>query len=437
MAVRRIAAWGTAALAGLAALAGPVAAREEPPPAPAPAPAESDEVRALRTEMEETFQRVERDFLALTGPKARETIAALAKAVADTAGGPAPEAWIGAGLLGPEVAPRLHARQSEVAAKADPAAAPRSYAETLADAVRLVFPEATAADNWDRHFLDLDVVRRWARLLAAAKGAGADPDGARPDAPDAPTVPPPVPDAVPDPAEMVLVPKGDLAVPENRGRGWPNLDQKADRRQVRAFYLDRTEVSCGAYAEFLRELKDAKLRERILPSGWRIDEKGAPVLPDGTGTLPVTGLPYEGAAAFAAAHGKRLPTEDEWERAARGNDGWRFPWGNEWVDGNAVVGGGAGPLPVGTTDGDASPFGVRDLCGNVSELCATLPDGKPIKGNPRADAQVVRRGGNFHDPPEEAANDWRYVIGATARSETVGFRCAMDEKDYEKRFGKK
>lgn len=435
------------ALPALLAIAGPGRVRaEEPPPAPPPSPPpaapaaqESEEVRALRKEMEESFLRVERDFSVLTGPKAAETLAALAKAVdaaAAEAGGTlprerVPEVWIQAKVLGPEVAPRLHERQSALAAKPDAAGNPRPYAETLADAVRLVFPEATAADNWDRHFRDLDVVRRWSQ----SSGAGRTP--APPGEDEKPAPPAAPPESAPDPSDMVLVPKGDLAIPEHRGRGWPNLDQKADRRPVRAFYIDRTEVSCAAYAAFLRDVRDAKQRDRILPTGWRLDEQGDPVLPPGAAPLPVAGVPYEGAAAFAASHGKRLPTEDEWERAARGNDGLRFPWGADWVDGHAVAGGRPGPAAVGTAPGDVSPFGARDLCGNVSELCATLADGKPIKGLPKADAQVVRRGGNFRDPAEEAANDWRYVIGAAARSEFVGFRCAMDEKEFEKRYGKK
>ena len=459
----RSAALAILALPAILAIAAPgpacaLSRAEEPPPAPPPSPPpavppvqESEEVRALRKEMEESFLRVERDFSVLTGPKAAETLAALAKAVdaaAAEAGGTlprerVPEVWIQAKLLGPEVAPRLHERQSALAAKPDAAGNPRPYAETLAEAVRLVFPAATATDNWDLHFLDLDVVRRWTRATGAARAPG--PSGEpgssgepRPSAEEEkPTPPAAPPESAPDPSDMVLVPKGDLAIPEHRGRGWPNLDQKADRRPVRAFYIDRTEVSCAAYAAFLRDVRDAKQRDRILPAGWRLDEQGDPVLPPGAAPLPVAGVPYEGAAAFAASHGKRLPTEDEWERAARGNDGLRFPWGAEWVDGHAVAGGRPGPAAVGTAPGDVSPFGARDLCGNVSELCATLADGKPIKGLPKADAQVVRRGGNFRDPAEEAANDWRYVIGAAARSEFVGFRCAMDEKEFEKRYAKK
>ncbi|HEU4395880.1 MAG TPA: SUMF1/EgtB/PvdO family nonheme iron enzyme [Planctomycetota bacterium] len=447
----RTAALAILVLPTILAIASPRPARalsrgEEPPPAPPPTPPaaappaqESEEVRALRKEMEESFLRVERDFSVLTGPKAAETLAALAKAVetaAAEAGGTlprerVPEVWIRAKIIGPEVAPRLHERQSALAAKPDASGNARPYAETLAEAVRLVFPEATATDNWDRHFLDLDVVRRWAQASGAARVPRSSGEEEKPTPPAAP------PESAPDPSDMVLVPKGDLAIPEHRGRGWPNLDQKADRRPVRAFYLDRTEVSCAAYAAFLRDLRDAKQRDRILPTGWRLDEQGDPVLPPGAAPLPVSGVPYEGAAAFAAFHGKRLPTEDEWERAARGNEGLRFPWGIEWIDGHAVAGGRPGPAAVGTAPGDVSPFGARDLCGNVSELCATLADGKPIKGLPKADAQVVRRGGNFRDPAEEAANDWRYVIGAAARSEFVGFRCAMDEREFEKRYGKK
>jgi formylglycine-generating enzyme required for sulfatase activity len=236
---------------------------------------------------------------------------------------------------------------------------------------------------------------------------------------------------------MILVPRGDLAVPEDRGRGWPNPKQKAEKRDIESFCIDRTEVSCAAYAAFLREVKDAKLRERIAPSGWKPDEKGIPEPPKGSGRLPVTGIPYEGAAAFAAFHGKHLPSEDEWERAARGDAGLKFPWGNDWIEGRAIVAVVTAPAPVGSATQDASPFGVLDLCGNVSELCATSPDGKPVKKMPRESDQVVIRGGNFADKADEAANDWRYVIGGTARSPKVGFRCVMDEREYEKRFGKK
>jgi formylglycine-generating enzyme required for sulfatase activity len=425
----------------LAALpfAAPAFPQDAPPPGPAsgtapPATDDAPALAALRKELEDTYLEVQKDYDALTKDRASETIAALEAAVAEetkarkgASVGPAETAalWTSRTLLGPVVAKRLAARLPEAAAKA--AEGKPGEAATLGDAiriaVRLVFPEPTMADNWDKQFLDLDVVQRWVR----AKGANPvkPVEGREPGAPD--------------PADMVLVPKGDLAVPEHRGRGWPHLGQKAEKRTLKAFFLDRTEVTCEAFAEFLRDAKDPRARERWLPQAWKADERGMPVVPAGAGALPVTGVPYEGAAAYALSHGKRLPTEDEWERAARGNLGWKYPWGAEWIDGNAVVGGAnrAGPVATGSTPGDRSPFGVMDMAGNVSELCATYPDGKPVKGTPKATEQVVIRGGNFKDAADEAANDWRYVVGPNARAETVGFRCAMDEKDYERRYGKK
>lgn len=420
-------------------LPGPAPALDGDPPVAAQDPAE---LASLKKALEDTYLEVQRDFGTLLGEGAAARRADLGRAAADalsrTSGKPADEtwasvveAWTSSKALGPIVAGRLAAALRRAAGDAPAADA---VTATLEGAARVVFPEASMADNWDKHFLDLEIVQRYSRAAAAAKAPGKEPGaGAVPGGP----TPPPA-EALPDPADMVLVPRGDLLVPDQRGRGWSDPSQKAEKRNVRAFYLDRHEVTCASYAAFLRGLKDAKLRERILPSGWKPDDKG--VLagpPEGTARLPVTSIPYEGAAAFAASLGKRLPTEDEWERAARGNQGWKFPWGAEWADGNAVVGGKDGPAAVGITAGDRSPFGAMDLCGNVSEVCATLANGKAIKALPKATDQVVRRGGNFKEPAEESANDWRYVIGPTARSPLVGFRCAMDERDYERVYGRK
>jgi formylglycine-generating enzyme required for sulfatase activity len=416
------------ALAVLATAAFPAPAQDPPPPGPG----DASSLTALKKEMEDAYLEIQRDYEALTGPKAAETVAALEAAVAEVAKNrlPAtlaaeefPEVWTSRKLLGAVVAGRLAARLQEAMARASDVKKGEAtgLGDSLRIAVKLVFPEATMADNWDHHFTDLDVVRRWAKARGAA-----------PSVPD-----PPKAAGAPDPSDMVAIPKGDLLVPEQRGRGWPHLGQKAEKRSVRAFYIDRTEVTGAAYAAFLRETKDPKVRERLLPLGWKLDDKGLPSIPEGAATLPVTGVAYEGAKAFAESHGKRLPSEDEWERAARGNAGLRYPWGPDFVEGNAVVGGKPGPAPAGATAADRSPFGVADMSGNVSEICATLPDGKPVKGLPKATEQIVIRGGNFKDPADEAANDWRYVIGPTTRSEKVGFRCAMDEAAFERRFGKR
>ncbi len=422
-----------ALLAGISAIpSAPAAEGPAAPPAPGKPGEDAGSLAALRKEMEDTYLEIQKDFEALTASRSAETIAGLDAAIADEAKGrpgvpidPSQfaEVWTKRGLLGPVTAKRLGARMPEAIAKAteEKGGAAPTTADALRHAVKLVFPEPTMADNWDKHFTDLDVVQRWAK----AKGAS-------PPASDPGKAP-----SSPDPSDMVLVPKGELAVPDQRGRGWPQLGVKAEKRTVKAFYIDRTEVTGAAYAKFLRETKDARLRDRVLPKLWKLDDKGAPVMPDGAAILPVAGVPYEGAAAFASSLGKRLPWEDEWERAARGNGGFKFPWGNDWVDGNAVAGGKPGPAAAGATAGDRSPFGLLDMAGNVSELCATYPDGKPVKGLPRDTDQVIIRGGNFKNPPDEASNDWRYVTGANTRNEWIGFRCAMDEKDFERRYGKK
>jgi formylglycine-generating enzyme required for sulfatase activity len=300
-----------AVFAGTAA----VSAAQEPPPDPAA-------MAALKKELEDTYLQIQRDYDLLTGPRAGETMTALegavaeeAKARAGTPVGPAdfPGIWTRRKILGPIVAERIGARLPEATAKAaeEKSGEASTLGEALRIAAKMVFPEPSMADNWDKHFMDLEVVRRWAK----AKGN-----------------PPAGPDVsrsaeAPDPADMVAIPKGDLQVPEQRGRGWPNPGQKAEKRSLKPYYIDRTEVTGAAFAAFLREVKAVGNRAKYLPLGWKLDDKGQPNLPEGAAPLPVTGVSYEAARAFAESLFKRLPTEDEWEHAARGNPGLKYPWG--------------------------------------------------------------------------------------------------------------
>ncbi len=166
---------------------------------------------------------------------------------------------------------------------------------------------------------------------------------------------------------------------------WPRR-----KSRLASFCIGEREVSVGEYREFLRALLDEgrpddevrALAPRRPGGGRRGWEVGAgEVTTSWRADGPVTGISWEDAVAFCAwrtrVEGREvsLPSEEEWERAARGADGRSFPWGEgfrwEWTAGGRTEGPGQNmdPNPVGGTPSDVSPFGVLDLAGNVIEWC--------------------------------------------------------------------
>ena len=178
------------------------------------------------------------------------------------------------------------------------------------------------------------------------------------------------------------------------------------------FFIDRFETTRGAF------------------ESWRRTEGGPPPNAESRGKndppdVPVSKVTYREATAYAAARGKRLPTADEWDLAARSPGGVRFPWGdgfvaacaNTWELGMHV------PVRVGTFEGGRTASGVYDLFGNVAEWTSTVEPGgvgvrRRIVGSSFFSKGAALAPGTGQEPRRAAAED--------SFSFDVGFRCAAD-----------
>jgi formylglycine-generating enzyme required for sulfatase activity len=171
------------------------------------------------------------------------------------------------------------------------------------------------------------------------------------------------------------------------------------------FYIDLTPVTNVEYAVFV----DATVhrRPRHWPDGGR---------PEGLDDHPVVGVDHRDASAYAAWAGKVLPSEAEWEKAARGPKGFAYPWGNQATPAKCNVRetGVDRTTPVGLYRSGASPYGVFDLSGNVWEWCRTGT----------APGRFVLKGSAFSSPFEAAVAAATNDASADMFDDDTGFRCA-------------
>jgi formylglycine-generating enzyme len=230
-----------------------------------------------------------------------------------------------------------------------------------------------------------------------------------------------------DPVPMVTIPAGEFLMGNPEGKG------RDDERPQRSVYLDefaidQVEVTNERYMAFVKSI------------GHR-----TPPNPYGTGSLqsitgieqlPVVQTTWYDAKSYCSWAKKRLPTEAEWEKAARGTDGRLYPWGNEpptakranfdreWEDEQTLHA--VGSLP----DGD-SPYGVKDMAGNVREWISDWYDADYYQHAPNRNPQgpdkkgVVRsiRGGSWHSPASDITTSARGRGGFALQTHGTGFRC--------------
>lgn len=188
---------------------------------------------------------------------------------------------------------------------------------------------------------------------------------------------------------------------------------------LKPFYIDQQEVTNEKYYQFVKKANYAP------PPHW-VNGKFA----DGEEKYPVYNVSWHDAQAYANWAGKRLPTEEEWEFAARGTDKRTFPWGNIFSPSNTNTkeGGKNQAEPVGSYPGGASLFSVMDMAGNVSEW--TSSEYQPY-ANSKAKAIpgfVVVRGGSFAQDQVDAKVTARILTPPDRVRNYIGFRCAKDSQ---------
>lgn len=225
---------------------------------------------------------------------------------------------------------------------------------------------------------------------------------------------------------MIAIPAG----PFLRGSEDGNYDESPQREvYLEEYFIDEYPVTNAEYKKFIDETGyTAPYVGKIWSEKYDwIDDN----YPEGKGNHPVVLVTFEDALAFCEWAGKRLPTEAEWEKAARGKDGRTWPWGNSWDPGKCACSGTGDTAAVGRFSGGKSPYGCQDMAGNVWEWTADWYNDMYYKVSaienpqgPDSGEHRILRGGawihgafsvrcamRFHKPPGYCDN-------------YIGFRCA-------------
>jgi formylglycine-generating enzyme required for sulfatase activity len=282
-----------------------------------------------------------------------------------------------------------------------------------------------------------------------------------------------------DDAKMALIPAGEFQMGTNDAeidallqenpafqREWFNEEKPVHTVSLDVYYIDVYEVTSAQYAKFLNEYgknEDAKGHKLInleIPTCLIEQVENTYKPKAGSEDHPVTHVSWYGAAAYAQFYGKRLPTEAEWEKAARGGlVGKKYPWGDSNFDGKKanfadkntpfnysdkiIDDGYRATAPVGSYA--PNNYGLYDMAGNVSEWCADEYDkdyySKSQKDNPKGPGTVITfnnndftnvstvrvlRGGGWLNKTNFLRCATRYHLEPQLTRNGIGFRCAQD-----------
>jgi len=238
-----------------------------------------------------------------------------------------------------------------------------------------------------------------------------------------------------DEDRMVLIPGGEFIMgSDSQEDGKPGYDYGVDEEPrhkvyLKPFYIDKYEVAIGEYRGFLKATGREWFGDSDIPEGYLPELSYN--LPD-IDQYPANYISWHDADDYCRWKGKRLPTEAEWEKAARGTDGRRWPWGDRFVPLNTQVEENkpTWTTPVGSHPEDKSPYGVYDMGGNVSEWTASHY--LPHPGNKYDDGRYsknvyVLKGGSFLLPGRLYGRGASRSLAYPAYNHRMyGIRCARD-----------
>jgi len=224
---------------------------------------------------------------------------------------------------------------------------------------------------------------------------------------------------------MAEIPVGEFAMGSDGGQA---LEDERPKHQVwlPTFFIDVHEVTTGQYAGFLAAT------HRLAPWQWNMVDLSQ------HSDRPVIGVDWSDADAYCRWKGKRLPTEAEWEKSARGTDGRLYPWGNQ-IPTNELANFSLGArfsysqvlMPVQSYEPGKSPYGLYQMAGNVGEWVQDWygvhyyeisPERNPQ--GPESGQFKVLRGGSWSDLPKYLLTYGRFKLPPETQNSYTGFRCA-------------